>query len=155
MKRLFKDPLFYKDWKSSKWICLLMTLILFWDKPNGSSNELSMYKYQMVKDKDFMLNNMWFNQLLLGGNSGKIILVLGSIILLCILLFKGEKQDSTCDLLHSMPFTRKDIMSSKIKVGILTIVIPVLINFIILTFFILTINHIYQLLIWIYPSFIL
>ncbi len=34
-----------------------------------------------------------------------------------------------------MPFTRKDIMVSKIKVGILTIVIPFLINFIILTFF--------------------
>lgn len=34
-----------------------------------------------------------------------------------------------------MPFTRKDIMVSKIKVGILTISIAFLINFIILTFF--------------------
>ncbi|NFD57306.1 ABC transporter permease [Clostridium botulinum] len=135
MKRLFKDPLFYKDWKSSKWICLLMTLILFWDKPNGAFSELSRQKYQMLMDKTFVFDKWWFNQLLLGWNNGKNILVLGVIVLLCILLFKGEKQDSTCDLLHSMPFTRKDIIVSKIKAGILTITIPFLINFIIITVF--------------------
>ncbi|NFA61048.1 ABC transporter permease [Clostridium sporogenes] len=135
MKRLFKDPLFYKDWKSSKWICLLMTLILFWDKTSRASSDLNIQKYQMVMDKSFVFDKMWFNQFLLGWSSVKTTLVLGVIVLLCILLFKGEKQDSTCDLLHSMPFTRKDIMISKIKVGILTIVIPFLINFIILTFF--------------------
>ncbi|KEI96087.1 ABC transporter permease subunit [Clostridium botulinum] len=135
MKSLFKDPLFYKEWKSSKWICLLMTLILFWDKPKMAFEELSFAKYQMLTDKSFVLDRMWFNQLLLGWSNVKTTLVLGVIVLLCILLFKGEKQDSTCDLLHSMPFTRKDIMVSKIKVGILTIVIPFLINFIILTFF--------------------
>lgn len=75
-------------------------------------------------DKTFVFDKWWFNQLLLGWNNGKNILVLGVIVLLCILLFKGEKQDSTCDLLHSMPFTRKDIIVSKIKAGILTITIP-------------------------------
>ncbi|KEI97228.1 ABC transporter permease [Clostridium botulinum A2B7 92] len=135
MKSLFKDPLFYKEWKNSKWICLLMTLILFWDKPRTASEQLSLQKYQMLIDKNFVFDKMWFNQSLLGWSSVKNTLVLGVIVLLCILLFKGEKQDSTCDLLHSMPFTRKDIMVSKIKVGILTIIIPFLINFIILTFF--------------------
>ncbi|MET7039444.1 ABC transporter permease subunit [Clostridium botulinum] len=135
MKSLFKDPLFYKEWKSSKWICLLMTLILFWDKPNGAFGELSRLKYEMLTDKNFVFDKMWFNQFLLGWSNGKFIPILGLIILMSILLFKGEKQDSTCDLLHSMPFTRKDIMVSKIKVGILTIIIPFVINFIILTFF--------------------
>ncbi|AVP60072.1 ABC transporter permease [Clostridium botulinum] len=135
MKSLFRNPLFYKEWKSSKWICLLMTLILFWDKPNSVLNQISYQKYSMLIDKNFVLDKMWFNQCLLGWNSGKQILILGVIVLFCILLFKGEKQDSTCDLLHSMPFTRKDIIVSKIKVGILTIIIPFLINFIILTFF--------------------
>ncbi|ENK1242775.1 ABC transporter permease [Clostridium sporogenes] len=135
MKRLFKNPLFYKDWKSSKWICLLMTLILFWDKPNDVFSELSSQKYQMLMDKTFVFDKCWFNQSLLGWNRGKNILVLGVIALLCILLFKGEKQDSTCDLLHSMPFTRKDIIVSKIKTGIITITIPFLISFIIMTVF--------------------
>lgn len=135
MKSLFKDPLFYKDWKSSKWICLLMTLILFWTKPNSVFNSLNSLKHTMLIDKNFVLDKMWFNQFLLGWNSGKDIPILAIIALLCILLFKGEKQDSTCDLLHSMPFTRKDIILSKIKVGILTITIPFLINFIIITFF--------------------
>ncbi|MBD5638814.1 ABC transporter permease subunit [Clostridium botulinum] len=135
MRSLFRGPLFYKEWKNSKWICLLMTLILFWDKPNSVFGDLSRQKYEMLIDKNFVLDKMWFNQSLLGWNSGKNILILGVITLLCILLFKGEKQDSTCDLLHSMPFTRKDIIVSKIKVGILTITIPFLINFIIMTFF--------------------
>lgn len=135
MKSLFRDPLFYKEWKNSKWICLLMTLILFWDKPNNVFGDLSRQKYEMIIDKNFVLDKMWFNQSLLGWNSGKNILILGVITLLCILLFKGEKQSSTCDLLHSMPFTRKDIIVSKIKVGILTITIPFLVNFIIMTFF--------------------
>ncbi|MBE1305025.1 ABC transporter permease [Clostridium botulinum] len=135
MKSLFKDPLFYKEWKSSKWICLLMTLILFWDKPSRASSELSSLKYQMLMDKSFVFDKMWFNHFLLGWSSVKTTFVLGVIVLLCILLFKGEKQDSTCDLLHSMPFTRKDIIVSKIKAGILTIVIPFLINFIIMTFY--------------------
>ncbi|MCR1933733.1 ABC transporter permease subunit [Clostridium tepidum] len=135
MKSLFRNPLFYKEWKSSKWICLLMTLILFWDKPNNVFDQISYQKYSMIMDKDFVLDKMWFNQCLLGWNSGKIILILGVIALFSILLFKGEKQSSTCDLLHSMPFTRKDIILSKIKVGILTITIPFLINFIIMTVF--------------------
>ncbi|GAA0064667.1 ABC transporter permease subunit [Clostridium sp. CTA-1] len=133
MKSLFRNPLFYKEWKNSKWICLLMTLILFWDKPNNVLEQISYQKYSMLIDKDFVLDKMWFNQCLLGWNSGKLILILGVIALFSILLFKGEKQSSTCDLLHSMPFTRKDIILSKIKVGILTVAIPFFINFTIMT----------------------
>ncbi len=44
----------------------------------------------MITDKSFVLDKMWFNQFLLGWNNGKIIAILGVIVLLCILLFKGE-----------------------------------------------------------------
>ncbi|EJO5348471.1 ABC transporter permease [Clostridium botulinum] len=135
MKTLFNDALFYKEWKHSKWICLLMTLVLFWHKPNGAFEQLNYQKYMMITDKTFILDKMWFNGFLLNQFDGKFTIVLGIIALFSILLFKGEKQDSTCDLLHSMPFTRKDIMLSKIKAGILTITIPFLVNFIIMTFF--------------------
>ncbi|WP_251862543.1 ABC-2 transporter permease [Clostridium sp. Marseille-Q2269] len=134
MKTLFKDPLFYKEWKNSKWICILMTLILFWHKVNYISSQLDFFK-DTTKGNQAMFDKMWFNKYLLSSGTDGIMLMAGPTLLLCILLFKGEKQDSTCDLLHSMPFTRKDIIISKIKVGILTITIPFLINFILLTCF--------------------
>lgn len=43
-------------------------------------------------DKSFVFDKMWFNQFLLGWSSVKTTLVLGVIVLLCILLFKGENR---------------------------------------------------------------
>lgn len=136
MKMLFnKNPLLYKEWRSSRWVSLLMAISLFWFKGKNTFEAMSYRKSCMAMDKTCMLDKMWFNEYLLEWSDGGYEISLALVVLLTILLFKGEKQSSTCDLLHSMPFKRKDIIIAKIKVGFTAIIIPFILNFLIMTCF--------------------
>ncbi|WMJ81783.1 ABC transporter permease [Clostridium sp. MB40-C1] len=132
MKKLCNNALFYKDWRTSKWISIIMTISLFWFKTIGAFGYSNSLKQFMSIDKKFIPSKMWFNEYLLVNNRDAYMVSLILAALLVVLLFKGEKQNSTCDILHFMPFKRKEIILSKIKVGFIAIIIPFLVNFIIM-----------------------
>ncbi|MCY6959816.1 ABC transporter permease [Clostridium brassicae] len=135
MKKLYNNALFYKDWRTSKWISIIMTINLFYFKTMEAFTLISLQKYRMAIDEKFVPNKMWFNGYLIGHNKDGYMISLILVALLTVLLFKGEKQNSTFELLYSMPFKRKEMILSKIKVGFLSIIIPFLVNFIIMTLF--------------------
>ncbi|NEZ45805.1 ABC transporter permease [Clostridium niameyense] len=135
MKILCKDPLFYKEWKVGKWMAILMTCSLFFCKTRSLISSLNRDKYLLKTDPEFIFNKYWFNVQLMRSYGSCAMLILVLVLLFSILLFKGEKQDSTYSLMASMPFKRKDIIVTKFKVGVLSIFIPYFINFIITTIF--------------------
>lgn len=135
MKTLCKNPLFYKEWKVGKWMTILMTCSLFFCKTRSLISSLNRDKYLLKTDPEFIFNKYWFNVQLMRSYGSCAMLMLVLVLLFSILLFKGEKQDSTYSLMASMPFKRKDIIVTKFKVGVLSMFIAYFINFIITTIF--------------------
>ncbi|GAA0746771.1 ABC-2 transporter permease [Clostridium oceanicum] len=134
MKKLLKNPLFYKEWIVCRWMALIMSCLLIIIKYAPISNLLSAYKKKLVLDSNFVIVPYWFNnEIFLEPN--KILFLFPLILILVILLFRAEKQTSTSGLISSMPFKRKDIIIGKYMVGIFSIFIAFFINFLMMSIF--------------------
>lgn len=146
MKRFWRNPLVYKEWKSVRWITLLMTLSIFFTKIMSVMSRLNWIKeietnrqmYNLSIDpKDFPIyTKYWFNQVLLGyDNEMFVFSTIGCLVMLVVVLFRSERQNKTYELLASMPFKRKDIIVTKWYMGMVSIFISCFIGFIALSVF--------------------
>ncbi|MCY6355258.1 ABC-2 transporter permease [Clostridium sp. ZS2-4] len=146
MKKIWRNPLVYKEWKSVRWITLLMTLSIFFTKIMSVMSRLKWIKEietsgeifgRPIAPKDFPLyTKYWFNQALLDyDNEMFVFSTIGCLVLLVVVLFRSERQNKTYELLASMPFKRKDIIVTKWYMGMLSIFISCFIGFIALSMF--------------------
>ncbi|MEL7597366.1 MAG: ABC-2 transporter permease [Clostridiaceae bacterium] len=146
MKRFWRNPLVYKEWKSVRWITLLMTLSIFFTKIMEVMSSLKWIKEmetsgeifgKLIIPKDFPIYiKHWFNQALLGYNNETFVLsTIACLVILVVVLFRSERQNKTYELLASMPFKRKDIIVTKWYMGMLSIFISSFIGFIALSVF--------------------
>ncbi|MCY6370132.1 ABC transporter permease [Clostridium ganghwense] len=146
MKRFWRNPLVYKEWKSVRWITLLMTLGIFFTKIMNVMSHLKWIKEIEadgkycdipIATKDFPLHiKYWFNQALLGHDNEMFsVFMIGCLVILVVVLFRSERQNKTYGLLASMPFKRKDIIVTKWYMGMLSIFISCFIGFIALSVF--------------------
>lgn len=146
MKRFWRNPLVYKEWKSVRWITLLMTLSIFFTKIMPVMSSLKWIKEietsgeifgRATAPKDFPLYiKYWFNQALLGyDNEACTFFMVGCLVILVVVLFRSERQNKTYELLASMPFKREDIIVTKWYMGMLSIFISCFIGFIALSVF--------------------
>lgn len=146
MKRFWRNPLVYKEWKSVRWITLLMTLSIFFTKIMEVMSSLKWIKEmetngeifgKSITLKDFPIYiKYWFNQALLGYDNETFVLsTIGCLVILVVVLFRSERHNKTYELLASMPFKRKDIIVTKWYMGMLSIFISSFIGFIALSVF--------------------
>lgn len=146
MKRFWRNPLVYKEWKSVRWITLLMTLSIFFTKIMSVMSRLKWIKEMEtsgeifgipIAPKDFPLyTKYWFNEILLGYDNEMLVFSMtGCLVILVVVLFRSERQNKTYELLASMPFKRKDIIVTKWYMGMLSIFISCFIGFIALSMF--------------------
>lgn len=132
MKKTLKKPLIYKEWIGCRWMILIMTFALVVIKYIPISNLLGRYKASLALDSNFVIDPYWFNNKIFDTPENMLFLF-PLILILVVLLFKTEKQTSTCGLIMSMPFKRKDIIINKYIVGAFSIFIAFLINFLIMS----------------------
>ncbi|MCY6484902.1 ABC-2 transporter permease [Clostridium aestuarii] len=146
MRKFWRNPLVYKEWKSVRWITLLMTLNLLLFKVLQITSRLSyikerrldnMYDQQVFNEQ----TKYWFNSILLRQWDDGILYFIGMcicIILLVIFLFKSERENATYGFLASMPFKREEMIDVKWSIGVLSIAISFFITFIFLSIFYIT-----------------
>lgn len=138
----YNEILFKKDWKMTKWIASLVTVILFFTMTMGIINVHNNYKktikdaeenpeyyyeeFDPVEYKDTVKNfaNYRFTNL----ESIEMVLIFLIPIALAAILFGEEKRRKTFEVLATMPFTRWEIFSNKLLVAITNIILPILIN---------------------------
>ena len=106
MKRFWRNPLVYKEWKSVRWITLLMTLSIFFTKIMEVMSSLKWIKEmetsgeifgKLIIPKDFPIYiKHWFNQALLGYNNETFVLsTIACLVILVVVLFRSERQNKT------------------------------------------------------------
>lgn len=143
MKKFLHNPLFYKDFKSARWISLIMLLYLIKFKLLIFSPILNVIKSTITDFTDISPGNMtpfkadmayWFRNNLLYSAQDIIVITIFVVILL-IVLFKNERNNSTYSFTASMPFKREEIVKIKWITGMLSISIPFFITFILVSIF--------------------
>ena len=143
MKKFLRNPLFYKDWRSAKWISLILLLYLIKFKFLILTNHFNGLKIALIKatksDPKIVLGlkeNLigWFKNDLLKPYQDTIIITI-LILFLLMLLFKDERNSSTFSFTASMPFKRKEIIKVKWLTGAFSIFFPFFITLVLLSIF--------------------
>lgn len=136
MGNIWSKALFYKEWKNAFGLAVFMTISLILVKVYPLLSELVRLKSLIAKGHlaEQQLYQ-WFGNMLVGG-AGDITVGMSIIITITVVyLFSHERQGATADLLASMPFSKKQIIGTKWLVGILTITIPFVIVFFLISGF--------------------
>ena len=139
MNKVVNKALFYKEWIYVRWVTILTIIILLFYKFYGVISLLNRNKMYMEYNIGSRTDR-WFNNGLYGMNSYYFVMVL-VVIILAIILFKGEKTSETQGFIASMPFTRKEIIFNKWLVGVVSLLISFIVTYIFLSvFYVLNIN---------------
>ncbi|HHX61277.1 MAG TPA: hypothetical protein GX707_11295 [Epulopiscium sp.] len=134
---IFRHPLFWKEWKTVKWWCGLMTamfLIMFL----SVSHSLGQYQ-EMLLGEDGALTD-YVHRIGQGGrviepmflsNFNKsfeslVFLLVPIIVIMSIMLFQSDRKEGVGMFVSSLPFTKKEQFKVKWFVGILAFTIPFL-----------------------------
>ncbi|MBW9171384.1 ABC transporter permease subunit [Clostridium estertheticum] len=133
MNKIINKALFYKEWINVRWVTLLTIITLLFYKVYGVISLLNRNKMYMEYNIGSRTDR-WFNNGLYGMNSYYFVMVL-VVIILTIILFKGEKTSETQGFIASMPFTRKEIIINKWLVGVVSLLISFVITYIFLSLF--------------------
>ncbi|NNU76743.1 ABC-2 transporter permease [Clostridium estertheticum] len=136
MNKIINKALFYKEWINVRWVTLLTIITLLFYKVYGVISLLNRNKMYMEYNIGSRTDR-WFNNGLYGMNSYYFVMVL-VVIILTIILFKGEKTSETQGFIASMPFTRKEIIINKWLVGVLSLLISFIVTYIFLSIFYVT-----------------
>lgn len=133
MKFKLNKSLLYKDWKTTKWVAMLMFFCILYTKLFKLMSELNLQKSYLTQHGQ-MFTVRWFNNSLLYG-SLYFVAMAALVCLLSLALFLNEKSTQSYGLIFSMPFTKKDIIKNKWFLGIAIIIGSFLINAILISFF--------------------
>ncbi|MCB2352918.1 ABC-2 transporter permease [Clostridium estertheticum] len=136
MNKILNKGLFYKEWINVRWVTLLTIIVLLFYKVYGLISLLSRNKMYMEYNIGGRTDR-WFNNGLYGESSYYFVMVF-VVIILAIILFKGEKTSETEGFIASMPFTRKEIIINKWLVGVLSLLISFIVTYIFLSIFYVT-----------------
>ncbi len=125
---LTKHPLFWKEWKSAKWWCLLMMgifLIMFL----GLNNDLQ--QIQELSDKLVIDENMVYLQSISIFDRnfsnelfGAALTFVPIVIVMTTLLFQNDRKEGIGAFVSSLPFNKNEQFKIKWFVGAITITIP-------------------------------
>ncbi|MBU3176613.1 ABC transporter permease [Clostridium estertheticum] len=136
MNKIISKALFYKEWIYVRWVTILTIIILLFYKVYGVISLLNQNKIYM-KYNSGIRTDRWFNNGLYGRSSYYFVMVF-LVIILAIILFKGEKTSETQGFIASMPFTRKEIIFNKWLVGVVSLLISFIVTYIFLSVFYVT-----------------
>ncbi|MBU3200446.1 ABC transporter permease [Clostridium estertheticum] len=136
MNKIINKALFYKEWINVRWVTLLTIITLLFYKVYGVISLLNRNKMYMEYNIGSRTDR-WFNNGLYGMNSYYFVMAL-VVIILAIILFKGEKTSETQGFIASMPFTRKEIIINKWIVGVISLLISFIVTYIFLSIFYVT-----------------
>ncbi|KNF09521.1 ABC-2 family transporter protein [Gottschalkia purinilytica] len=163
----FNKNLFWKDWKITKWITILASILIFFDMPLRIYSEINRYNVFIKRIKDISETMILNKSLEVGiedvfnhiyGITPYIILIYPIIIIL--ILFGEERRNKTMELMTYMPYSKYEIFFNKVLVGVTNIVIPYIINGIIILVILAThpvlkeIKNLYLNIMWIMNSII-
>lgn len=132
MKFKLNKALLYKDWKTTKWVAMLMSFSILFTKLFNLMNNLHFQKLY-IKSYGKAYPVAWFNYTLLNGEF-YFVAMATLVALLSLVLFLNEKGNSY-GFLFSMPFTKKDIVKNKWFLGTSIILGSFLINALLIALF--------------------
>jgi hypothetical protein len=133
MKNYLNKALLYKEWKNVRALSglflgqmLLYTILPFVNTVQSLQKEVSQGTF----------NNSYvhhFEQVFLKGDASQVVLI-GTLILLGTFIVGIDIMGRKYDSLSSMPFKREEIIISKWIVAALTVIVPVILSSIVITF---------------------
>lgn len=123
---MIQHPLFWKEWKSAKWWCLLIMgvfLMMFLSLNNKlqfgqqvigrASASGGYYDYMVIFENQFSSHV-----------SAVSVILIPIVIIMVTLLFQSDRKESVGAFVSGLPFTKKQQFKVKWFVGMLTITIP-------------------------------
>ncbi len=141
MTRFWSKALFYKEKKTAAGVIGAFTAVLIMLKVYPQISYLNNAKETGSTDKLISVWYHWFEKTLLGDYETVVPFVLLGIVFLVVALFGHDRQDSTGDLFGSLPFSKRQIITTKWLTGALIIIVPFLVVFIALSLFYGTNSH--------------
>lgn len=115
MKKFLNRALIYKEWKNVAWFVLLCTVMLAFIKYSDVGDVVCTAKNMSSLDDYFV----YYNKMIYEQSYTIALLIFGEIIL-SFLIFGLDKRKNYYKL-SSMPFTRKEIINSKVFISIISL----------------------------------
>ncbi|MCT4593642.1 MAG: ABC transporter permease subunit [Anaeromicrobium sp.] len=140
LKKLYNKTLVKKDMKLILWLIVIATIALFIDLPMKNISYLGDLKYGF---EGRFYGDIW--KIEEAVNRASFLQIFMNVVLaisLGVLLIGEEKRKKTLDILWHMPYSKAQIYFNKILVGLISIIIPFLINSLIMIFMSITIKEI-------------
>ncbi|MCX7923989.1 MAG: ABC transporter permease [Clostridia bacterium] len=121
MVGLFQKPLLYKEWRSARWVGLLMVLGIVFSKIIGIMDNMDYLKISQKQNHEHFVSasKNWLSQHLLGGRARDDFYMFMIILVafLAVVIFYHDRKGSTSSLVFSLPYTRIQIFAAKWIVG--------------------------------------
>lgn len=137
----FNSILLKKDWKLTRWVSIVVAVVLFFTMTLGVINTYSNYQHLLKESRKYPERYAEFNRYeykrtvkdsLEQGFKGLIGLEPVIIVLIpmtvAALLFGEEKRCKTFEVLSTMPFTRWEIFFNKVIIAFVNVLLPFIIN---------------------------
>lgn len=137
----FNSVLLKKDWKLTKWVSIVVAVVLFFTMTLYVINTYSNYQKMLKEVKEYPERYSDFNRYEykhtvkdslehglkdLTGLEPAIIVLMPIVV--AALLFGEEKRRKTFEVLSTMPFTRWEIFFNKVIIAFVNVLLPYIIN---------------------------
>lgn len=126
MKKFFNKALIYKEWKNVFWFVLLCTGMLAIIKYDDMNGLISLARHGAIADESFT----HYNKMVFDSGNMQVLYVIGEILLSFVIF--GTDRRKNYYKLSAMPFTRKEIINSKVAISIISLLIIFTASFIVL-----------------------
>ncbi|NLI89759.1 MAG: hypothetical protein GX366_05055 [Epulopiscium sp.] len=127
-----KHPLFWKEWKNSKWWSVLITgifLVMFLAINSKLENI-----QRLINDVDINSNRLYLESITFfeGSFSNALLVatlfIIPIVVIISTLLFRNDRKGNIGEFMGALPFTKGEQFKIKWLVGFLTLTIPFLIT---------------------------
>ncbi|OFI06072.1 putative ABC transporter permease YtrD [Clostridium acetireducens DSM 10703] len=137
MKNFLNKALLYKEWKDGKWAMLIFFMIQFFTITSSFLNSMDRMMWDINHNhlaENILNNNEKYYNIFWGLFGGSSIVLLIIIVITISFIIMGSDRNNNFEYLSTMPFSREEIINTKFFIGKLTIAVPTLINFAIISF---------------------
>lgn len=136
MTKYWSKAVFYREWQLCIWIGTLLSGSLIYNPLTEMISHLNHLKYLVQTGEPAAAGvGQWFGDLLVWSDTRSLLFLLFQVLLLVIIQFHDLRREPTGDLLASLPFTRRQLVFTKWATGMLTIAVPFLLIYLLLSLF--------------------